>query len=123
MPDAFFISKKTRKRKRHTSSKDPSSSSSTSHVKKAVNGKGRPRPNGVGKEHHSKTKKTPRASGADEELDSSGSEDEGGIDDMDLRASDGEAYISGSEDELETPAEKRLRLAQLYLESVREKLG
>ena len=102
MPDAFFLSKKTRKRKRGPALKDPSSS------KKAVNGKGRP--NG-------------KARVADEDIDSGGSQDEEGIDDMDLRASDGENYVSAEEDELETPAEKRLRLANLYLESVKEKLG
>jgi len=36
--------------------------------------------------------------------------------DMDLR-------VSGDEDEDETPAEKRLRLAQVYLNTVKESLG
>jgi ribosomal RNA-processing protein 9 len=104
MPDSFFVSNKTRKRKRESTPKDPSSS------KKAVNGKGRP--NGKDK----------RARVADEDIDSGASEDEA-IDDMDLRASDGEAYVSTEEDELETPAEKRLRLANLYLQSLKDNLG
>jgi ribosomal RNA-processing protein 9 len=40
---------------------------------------------------------------------------------MDLRADDEEP--SGDEYEDETPAEKRLRLAKLYLESVKGSLG
>ncbi len=41
-------------------------------------------------------------------------------DDIDLRASDVDANESGEEDEAETPAQKRLRLAKLYLDSVKE---
>ena len=41
-------------------------------------------------------------------------------DDIDLRASDVDANESGEEDEAETPAQKRLRLAKLYLNSVKE---
>ncbi|TEB26796.1 WD40 repeat-like protein [Coprinellus micaceus] len=48
--------------------------------------------------------------------------DEGDIDDMDLRA-DEEEEQSGDEYENETPAEKRLRLAKLYLESVKGSLA
>lgn len=44
---------------------------------------------------------------------------------MDLRAPDidPDAYESGEEDQDETPAEKRLRLAKLYLESVKQSLN
>jgi ribosomal RNA-processing protein 9 len=42
---------------------------------------------------------------------------------MDLRASDEDPYQSGSENENETPAEKRLRLAQMYLEGVKTSLA
>ena len=42
---------------------------------------------------------------------------------MDLRASDEDLYQSGSENENETPAEKRLRLAQMYLEGVKTSLA
>lgn len=42
---------------------------------------------------------------------------------MDLRASDEDPNRSGSEDEDETPAEKRLRLAQMYLEGVKTSLA
>ncbi len=59
--------------------------------------------------------------GRDEEL-SDQTDDDGNIDDMDLRADEVE-LDSGEEDENETPAEKRLRLAQLYLESVKVGLG
>ncbi|KAF8964820.1 WD40 repeat-like protein [Flammula alnicola] len=55
---------------------------------------------------------------ADEEL-SDQTDEEGAVDDMDLRADDVGVGDSDDEDENETPAEKRLRLAQLYLESVK----
>ena len=44
---------------------------------------------------------------------------------MDLRAPDVDldAYESGEEDEEETPAEKRLRLAKMYLDGVKQGLG
>lgn len=108
MPDAFFVSKKTRKRKRTTSTKEASSS------KKNINGKGRPEP-----------KSGSKARRRDEELesDATGDDDIGGIDDLELRVSDSDPNASADEDELETPAEKRLRLAKVYLESVKEGLG
>ncbi|TFY80355.1 hypothetical protein EWM64_g3654 [Hericium alpestre] len=43
--------------------------------------------------------------------------------DMDLRTEEVDANESGEEDEDETPAEKRLRLAKLYLDSVKEGLA
>jgi ribosomal RNA-processing protein 9 len=58
---------------------------------------------------------------ADEEL--SDATDDDGVDDLDLRVSDEDPYKSASENEDETPAEKRLRLAQLYLDGVRTSLG
>ena len=42
---------------------------------------------------------------------------------MDLRATEFDPNESGEEDEDETPAEKRLRLAKLYLETVKDDLG
>jgi hypothetical protein len=43
---------------------------------------------------------------------------------MELRVSDVDEHASaGEEDEKETPAEKRLRLARMYLEEVKEGLG
>ena len=45
------------------------------------------------------------------------------MDDLDLRASDEDPHQSGSENENETPAEKRLRLAQMYLEGVKTSLA
>ena len=107
MPDSFFSSKKTRKRKR-VASKDSGPSSSkkilrTNNGRVSTNGKG---------------KKTT----ADEDLHSGGSGSEA-LDDMDLRADEVDPNESGEEDADETPAEKRLRLAKLYLESIKEGLG
>ena len=112
MPDAFFVPKKTRKRKRNATTK----TSTTTNSKSAINGKGRPGSISSGKA---------KAKDRDEELESGGSDEDGfeGIDDMELRASDSDPNASGEEDELETPAEKRLRLAKLYLDSVKEDLG
>ena len=113
MPDAFFVPKKTRKMKRNATTK----TSTTTNSKSAINGKGRPGSTSSGKA---------KAKDRDEELESGGSDEDGfeGIDDMELRASsDSDPNASGEEDELETPAEKRLRLAKLYLDSVKEDLG
>jgi ribosomal RNA-processing protein 9 len=110
MPDSFFATN-SRKRKRSASSK----SNRPSNKKPAIT--------------NGKTKALASTSGpsrikkriADEEL-SDATEDDG-IDDLDLRVSDDDAYKSASENEDETPAEKRLRLAQLYLDGVRTSLG
>lgn len=61
----------------------------------------------------------------DDELDSAGSDDDlgGNIDDLELRASDVDEKASGDELETETAAQKRIRLAKLYLQSVQEELG
>ncbi|KAL1743643.1 WD40-repeat-containing domain protein [Schizophyllum fasciatum] len=106
MPDAFFVSNKTRKRKRTGSVADTAGKNKRS-SKKAPAARQQP------------SKKTKRN---DEELDSDRTDNEGNIDDLDLRHSDGEE-ASADEDENETPAEKRLRLAKLYLESVKEGLA
>ncbi|KAI5121593.1 hypothetical protein M0805_009464 [Coniferiporia weirii] len=108
MPDAFFVSKKIRKRKR-SGTKEASSS------KNPVNGKGRP---------GAPAAKSKTSRRKDEELESDATQDDdvGGIDDLDLRASDTDPNESADEDELETPAQKRLRLAKVYLESVKEGL-
>ena len=95
MPDSFFTSK-SRKRKRPDSGAKPRVSSAKAPQKKS------------------------KRKAADEEL-SDQTNEEHGIDDLDLRAGpDGE---SGDEDDKETPAQKRLRLAKLYLESVKDDLG
>lgn len=49
--------------------------------------------------------------------------DGGDIDDMDLRTEEDDPGASGDEDDNETPADKRLRLAQLYLDSLKTSLG
>ncbi|KAJ6499451.1 WD40-repeat-containing domain protein [Mycena sanguinolenta] len=113
MPDAFFASSKPRKRKRSDAgSARPSNKkfarSDNSGNKKALGG----------------TLKKNGKKPVDEELDSDQTNDEGGdIDDLDLTADvDVDPGASGDEND-ETPAEKRLRLAKLYLESVKEGLA
>lgn len=107
MPDSFFSSKKTRKRKRGAL-KD-SGPSSSKKILRTTNGS--LSANGKGKKHT-----------ADEDLHSGGSGSEA-LDDMDLRADEVDPNESGEENANETPAEKRLRLAKLYLESIKEGLG
>lgn len=119
MPDSFFTSSKTRKRKRSAPGEGPSS------AKKPFRSHGKPSASN-GKQHLAngawKTKRK-----GDEELSDETHDEDGGadIDDMDLRAPDvdPDAYESAEEDENETPAEKRLRLAKLYLEGVKQDLG
>ena len=113
MPDSFF-STKTRKRKRVTfKDSDPSSSS-----RKALKtSKGRVFAKGKEK---TKTKKKAHTTHDDLGSDDSGSES---LDDLVLSADEVDPNESGEEDADETPAEKRLRLAKLYLESVKESLG
>jgi ribosomal RNA-processing protein 9 len=109
MPDAFFATSKPRKRKR---AKNAAPGGSFNNKTRKTH-ESSARANGIGK----------RSKAADEELDSDRTNDEDGeIDDMDLRASGGEEG-SGDEVEDETPAEKRLRLAKMYLESVKGDLG
>ncbi|KIJ59913.1 hypothetical protein HYDPIDRAFT_32785 [Hydnomerulius pinastri MD-312] len=57
-----------------------------------------------------------------EDSDRTDDDDEGGIVDLSLRA-DIEPMSSGDEDVEETPAAKRLRLAKIYLKSVKEGLA
>lgn len=114
MPDPFFASTKQRKRKRSTSAPDADSRAAGTSKKFAKKDGAKSRP---GAPAQKKGK-------VDEELDSDRTDEDGGIDDMDLRhgMDEGEEG-SGEEDQDETPAEKRLRLAQLYLDTVKEGLG
>ncbi|KXN91546.1 hypothetical protein AN958_00532 [Leucoagaricus sp. SymC.cos] len=89
MPDSFFASSKSRKRKRT----------------------------------QNETAKKAKKQKLDEELSEQSSKEWGDIDDMDLRAEEPDPNASGDEDKDETPAEKRLRLAQLYLDTVKESLA
>jgi ribosomal RNA-processing protein 9 len=94
MPDSFFAASKPRKRKRPATSdvsKPPRKDVSSSKAKQKPTG--------------------PRS--RDEELESDQTDE-----DDDLRH-DEDAYITDEEDENETPAQKRLRLAQLYIDSVK----
>ncbi len=60
----------------------------------------------------------------DEELSDQTDDNAGeGLDDLDLRAEEEDPGKSGDEDENETPAEKRLRLAQLYIDNLKTSLG
>jgi ribosomal RNA-processing protein 9 len=105
MPDAFFASKK---RKRSTSIKKQPHKDRSSRP---------PKSNCV------QPKSKPKKRREDEELDLDRTDqDDAAIDDLDLRADD-EPESSGDEDIDETPAEKRLRLANLYLQNVTEGLG
>lgn len=117
MPDAFFA-KSSRKRKRSTTGEGPSTS------KKPARSQGKQTFTSGAKGKKGSGKPTRKR---DEELsDETHDEDDGGdVDDMDLRAPevDPNAYESAEEDEEETPAEKRLRLAKLYLDGVKQGLG
>ena len=117
MPDAFFA-KSTRKRKRSTSREGPSTS------KKPARSQGKQQfASGTkGKKPASKQSRARDEELSDETYDE---DDHGDVDDMDLRAPDVDpnAYESAEEDEDETPAEKRLRLAKLYLDGVKQGLG
>lgn len=99
MPDAFFANSKKRKRPQ----------ANTRHAgKSSVNGKSKP------KTQESRRKR-------DEEL-SDGEDND--IDDLDLRASDVDPNESDKEEySKETPAQKRLRLAKVYLDSVKKDLA
>lgn len=130
MPDAFFAGSNSKKRKRtHTNGvsfpkkaakRSPGvAASSSSMPKNLKNGQ----KNGL-----AKTLRNSVSNKRDEELES-GSDAEGVADfDEDLKASEIDeaemrerAYIEDDEDE--SPAEKRLRLAKLYLESIKNDLG
>lgn len=120
MPDAFFASTKTRKRKRSASAADgPSTSKKTIRHGKQPSTKGSKKASG--------STPRPQRKAVDEELseDTNDEDDAAGVDEMDLRAPDVDpnAYESAEEDEDETPAQKRLRLAKLYLEGVKDGLG
>src|ERR1700722_12669903 len=110
MPDSFFASK-SRKRKR------PPSDGPGGRAKKPTRKPFADARKPPAAQARKAAKNRPRA---DEELDSDRTNDEN--DDYDLNVASGEE-ASGDEYEDETPAEKRLRLAKLYLESVKDDLG
>ena len=115
MPDRFFTTG-SKKRKRASSS-----ASISTLRKKPATTDGKPR----SKKPSSGIQQPKKRIARDEELSDAteGDRDLGGVDDMDLRASDEDPNQSGSENENETPAEKRLRLAQMYLEGVKTSLA
>ena len=140
MPDSFFSSSKPRKRKRSTAGEDgpafrnvktkktlrarPSSSVAHGQTRDSVK---RQKRSSADKPTANGPREKRRKKRSDEELDSdhTNDEDAGGIDDLDLRppSDDDEALNDGDEDKDETPAEKRLRLAKLYLQSIKDDLG
>lgn len=110
MPDPFFQTNKSRKRKRT----GPSDQGAARKLGKRPNGK---------TQSSSQPAVFSKKSKRDEELsDETSDGGDEGVEDMDLRAPDvdPDAYESDEEDEDETPAEKRLRLAKLYLENVKQ---
>ena len=113
MPDSFFSTVKSKKRKRSDPTPNVGAPSNSRKLGRETRKQHRSaaKVNGV-----SKKKKV-----RDEEL--SDQTDGGGVDEMDLRAEEPDPRESGDEDENETPAAKRLRLAQLYLDSVKTSLG
>ncbi|KAI6096342.1 WD40 repeat-like protein [Pisolithus croceorrhizus] len=113
MQDPFFATSKSKKRKRSTT---------TGHATRKIarKEKGPQRVNGslATKPKPGKQKRV-----EDEELVSDRTDEDGvDIGDLDLRADD-IPETSGDEDVDETPAEKRLRLAKLYLDTVKEGLA
>ncbi|TFK20629.1 WD40 repeat-like protein [Coprinopsis marcescibilis] len=110
MPDAFFASNKPRKRKRSTSAAEGSASHSRAALRK--------KPSAASKQPPAPSK---RKRALDEELSDQTSDDDGSV--GDLRADDIDPGASGEDDDDETPAEKRLRLAKLYLETVKSNLA
>lgn len=105
MPDAFFAST-SKKRKRPLQTSSSHKTSRTKNVKGAA---------------IKKSIQQPKVLRRDEELDSDATHTD--IDDLDLRASDVDpAESDGEENANETPAAKRLRLAKIYLEGVKEEL-
>ncbi|KZT34096.1 WD40 repeat-like protein [Sistotremastrum suecicum HHB10207 ss-3] len=109
MPDSFFSSSK--KRKRPIAGPSKSASKHQSNPSK---------PGKFGK----KGNKTPvkNVKKRTQESDETDEDDDEDIDDLELRAEDVEEG-SGEEDENETPAQKRLRLAKVYLDGLKEELG
>ncbi|KIJ59519.1 hypothetical protein HYDPIDRAFT_33127 [Hydnomerulius pinastri MD-312] len=113
MPDPFFASNENKKRKRSLGSGDAKQGSAMKLLRRDSSSRD-------SRQHSVKTcgVTQPKKRPADEELDSDRTDDdEVGIDDLNLRA-DVEPDSSGDEDIEETPAEKRLRLAKIYLENV-----
>ncbi|KAG6333593.1 hypothetical protein ID866_5493 [Astraeus odoratus] len=108
MQDPFFATNKARKRKRSTSTGD--AGKKIARRQKDTRGA-----NVKSSSQPAKSRKV-----VDEELDSDVTDED--IADLDLRA-DEVPESSGDEDNDETPAEKRLRLAKLYIESVKEGLA
>lgn len=119
MPDSFFSAPKQKKRKRTDSNAGSDARNGVNKFARKPTTQRDGRKQDLAKPNRALKRKTRK----DEELSDQTDDDAGGVDDMDLRADDIDSGASGDEDENETPAEKRLRLAQLYLESVKVGLG
>jgi ribosomal RNA-processing protein 9 len=130
MPDAFFAGSNSKKRKRSHTNGVPSSNKAAKRSS-GVTAPSSTTPKGVKNGQKNRVAKTSRnnvSKRRDEELESD-SDARGAVDfDEDLKASEiDEAEMQEraeiEDDEDESPAEKRLRLAKLYLESVKNDLG
>lgn len=116
--DPFFVTPKIKKRKPMTSGDVTSNGKKV----KTQNGENIPQT----KERVTRSKKKLADEKIDQEKNLS-SEDEigpGGIDDMDFdNDNDEEEKSDEDENNMETPTEKRRRLAKQYIESVKKELG
>ncbi|KAF9463213.1 Rnu3ip2 protein [Collybia nuda] len=119
MPDSFFTSSKLRKRKRTDFNDRRSTNGNTNRTSR----KGLSTRNVKNSAPTKNGSENKRSKVADEELSDHTDSGDGGIDDLDLRHDADLDDASGEEDDNETPAAKRLRLAKLYLESVKEDLA
>ncbi|KAH7101193.1 WD40 repeat-like protein [Auriculariales sp. MPI-PUGE-AT-0066] len=116
MPDPFFVASKGQKRKRAPAASSSSAASERATKKQKHGQPSKPSKSAVKPAQTSRKRR-------DEESESEEGEDDGNIDDLDLTRSDEDQGASGDEDAHETPAEKRLRLAKLYLESVKKDMA
>ncbi|KIK60314.1 hypothetical protein GYMLUDRAFT_167584 [Collybiopsis luxurians FD-317 M1] len=114
MPDSFFTSNKPRKRKRT----EPSSVTGSSQAKRTRHS------SNLASKTSANAKKPGKTKGKqlDEDLGSDQTSDAADDDNL-IAPSDLEDGSEEEDDPDETPAEKRLRLAQLYLDGVREDLA
>lgn len=107
--DAFFQKSNKRKRTGGAPSKPPRSGNKSGPKKFS--------------KAHSGSKSTPKPLMRKGNKESDDESDGIDLDDMDLREDVVDDKESGDENENETAAAKRLRLAKIYLDSVREELG
>jgi ribosomal RNA-processing protein 9 len=119
MPDPFFSNPKSTKKRKRSDSTSNGSSLALSHSNKKL-----ALVRTTGNKKRTPAITTRKKKTRDEELSDQTDDNEGeGLDGLDLRAEEEDLGKSGDEDENETPAEKRLRLAQLYIDNLKTSLG